>query len=106
MLLARTLLTTAREARLVYKTPPTSALLPEKVLLATVRVLLLLEMAPPTLALLPEKVLLATVRVPPLLEMAPPRVLRVLFPLAMVRFWTVNVPGEGTENTPTVLPPL
>src|SRR5437867_3680477 len=65
-------------------------------------------MAPPTVAaLLPEKVLLVTVTVPPLLMMAPPPgENRPLLPLAIVRFWTVNVTPEFTTNTPTVPPPL
>src|SRR5262245_58480065 len=92
--------------------PQTPALLSEKVLSVTVRVPLL-AMAPPTNpaptllkgALLPEKVLSVTVRVPPLLLlMAPPAVL--LFPLAMVSFWTVNLTAESTENTATFPPPL
>src|SRR5262250_910754 len=60
-------------------------------------------MAPPLPAgaLLPEKVLLVTFTVP-LLLMAPPLPL----PSAMVRFSTVNVTPEVTENTPTVIPPL
>src|SRR2546425_5618172 len=59
--------------------------------------------APPALALLPEKVLLVTLAVP-LLKMAPPFV--EAEPLAMVRFWTVNLTPEFTKNTPTALPPL
>src|SRR5438128_5335422 len=55
-------------------------------------------MAPPLPALLPEKVQLVTVSVPPLV-MAP----RVC-PLATVRFSTVNVTPEFTDNTPTALP--
>jgi hypothetical protein len=48
-------------------------------------------------------VLLVTLRVPPLM-MA--EAWRALPPLAMVRFWTVNVPPTVTEKTPTLLPPL
>src|SRR5438445_3573209 len=113
--------------------PPLLALLPEKVLLVTVAAPTMLKMAPPMLTpggVLPEKVLLVTVSVPalamapplakapgllpekvllvtlsvPRLSMAPP--LPVECPLAMVRFSTVNVTPEFTENTPTALPPL
>src|SRR6266566_6593588 len=66
---------------------------------------MLLLMAPPPLALLLEKVLLVTLRVPPLFSMAPPP-LGVELASAMVRFWTVNMTPEFTENTPTVPPPL
>src|SRR6266478_4958854 len=87
--------------------PPLPAPLPEKVLLVTVSVPPLFWMAPPpaplALALLPEKVLLVTLAVP-LLKMAPPFV--EAEPLAMVRFWTVNLTPEFTKNTPTALPPL
>src|SRR5438552_9477258 len=65
-------------------------------------------MAPPTLEKLAEKVLLVTVSVP-LLQTAPPlpkQSLEPLKPLAMVRFWTVNVTSEFTTNTPTMFPPL
>src|SRR5438132_7085092 len=65
----------------------------------------LLRTPPPApAALLPEKVLVVTVSVPPL-KMAPPTT-PAPPPLAMVRFWTVNVTAEFTENTPTVPPPL
>src|SRR5439155_16739703 len=63
-----------------------------------------LKMAPASLlALLPENVLSVTVSMPRL-KMAPPLLPEA--PLAMVRFWTVNVMPEFTENTPTVPPPL
>src|SRR6266581_1266832 len=86
---------------LLKMAPPRLALLPEKALLVTVRV--------PALWIAPlfaEKVLLVMIVVPPLL-MAPPMVPPMTVPpLAMDRFWTMNVTPEFTENTPTVLPPL
>src|SRR5207247_1025809 len=82
----------------------------EKVQLVTVRkVPFSLRMAPPSPpVLLPEKVLLVAVPVPAMLSAAPPGSTRVpkADPLAMVRFSTVNVTPEFTENTPTVPPPL
>src|SRR5215510_14507850 len=58
----------------------------------------------PVTRLLPVKVLLVTIRVPKPKAMAPPG--SAPPPLAMVRFWTVNVTQEPAANTPTMPPPL
>src|SRR5947208_3269200 len=105
VLLTKMLLVTVAEPR-IAPPPRPPALLPEKEQLVTVAVPLLL-MAPPPLkarlpALLPETVLLVTLSVPKLAMAPPPKA----DPLAMVRFWTVNVTPEITENTPTCPPPL